>query len=113
VEASQQSRRAHLPLIEETATFQNALKVDATVRFFLDEDATAPPIVASAPPVRTIADRVALLLGPEGGWVPEEKKAAIEAGWRSVSLGSSILRAETAGMAGLAVVRALWGGVSQ
>lgn len=112
VEASQQSRRAHLPLIEETAVFKQALAVEASVRLMLDEDPAAPPIVGSVPPEneRELADRVALLLGPEGGWVPEEKAAAASAGWKPVSLGPGVLRAETAGMAGLAVVRALWGG---
>jgi 16S rRNA (uracil1498-N3)-methyltransferase len=110
VEASQQSRRNHLPLIEESKAFRNALIVEANVRLLLDEDQTAPPMVECVPLQhdRRISDRVALLLGPEGGWVAEEKAAAVSAGWKPVSLGVGVLRAETAGMAGLAVVRALW-----
>jgi 16S rRNA (uracil1498-N3)-methyltransferase len=110
VEASQQSRRAHLPSIEQTTQFPHAIKVEAGVRLLLDEDLSALPLVECVPAERRLADRIALLLGPEGGWVPEEKAAAVSAGWRPVSLGTSVLRAETAGMAGLAVVRALWGG---
>ncbi len=54
------------------------------------------------------SDIVALLLGPEGGWVPEERTKAVTAGWTPVSLGNTVLRAETAGVAGLAVLKALW-----
>lgn len=110
IEASQQSRRAHLPVIEETVSFPKALAVSANIRLMLDEDPAATPIAESVPPDRLLSDRVALLLGPEGGWVPEEKSAAVNSGWKPVSLGASVLRAETAGMAGLAIVRALWGG---
>jgi 16S rRNA (uracil1498-N3)-methyltransferase len=51
---------------------------------------------------------VALLIGPEGGWAEEERSEFIAAGWAPVSLGPSILRAETAALAALAVVSAAW-----
>jgi 16S rRNA (uracil1498-N3)-methyltransferase len=51
---------------------------------------------------------VALLIGPEGGWTDEERSEFIAAGWAPVSLGPSILRAETAALAALAVVSAAW-----
>jgi 16S rRNA (uracil1498-N3)-methyltransferase len=60
------------------------------------------------PETRTVTDRVALLLGPEGGWTEEERKSAQAAEWRSCSLGGTVLRAETAAAAGIAVVRAAW-----
>ena len=40
-----------------------------------------------------------VLIGPEGDFSPEEVEAAIKAGYRPVSLGSSRLRTETAGLA--------------
>lgn len=46
--------------------------------------------------------RIALLIGPEGGFEEEEVRLAVEKGAVSVSLGSRILRTETAGMAMLA-----------
>jgi 16S rRNA (uracil1498-N3)-methyltransferase len=49
---------------------------------------------------------VVLALGPEGGWTDEEVKLFQDAGWVSASLGSTILRAETAAIASLAVVLA-------
>ena len=48
--------------------------------------------------------RVAVIIGPEGGFSDEEALAIIGAGGVSVSLGRTILRTETAGMAALAMV---------
>ncbi|MGI8982103.1 MAG: RsmE family RNA methyltransferase [Pirellulaceae bacterium] len=50
----------------------------------------------------SLAQDVALLacaIGPEGGFTPTELKAALENNWRTVSLGRSILRIETASIA--------------
>jgi 16S rRNA (uracil1498-N3)-methyltransferase len=59
--------------------------------------------------VRQSGDRVALLVGPEGGWTERERAAIVDAGWTTVSLGNNILRAETAAIAALAIVNAAWG----
>jgi 16S rRNA (uracil1498-N3)-methyltransferase len=106
-EASQQARRAKLPVITETVEFAEAVDFDVNVKLMLDEESHAP-IVRCLPPERSVKDRVALLLGPEGGWTEEERKKAQAAGWVSCSLGTTVLRAETAAAAGLAVVRASW-----
>ena len=45
-----------------------------------------------------------IAVGPEGGWAPEEEALFDANGWRAVSLGPRILRAETAAIAALAVV---------
>jgi 16S rRNA (uracil1498-N3)-methyltransferase len=50
------------------------------------------------------AHGVVLALGPEGGWTDEELQSFRQASWISASLGSSILRAETAAIAATAVV---------
>jgi 16S rRNA (uracil1498-N3)-methyltransferase len=52
---------------------------------------------------------IRLLIGPEGGLAPEELTAAQRAGYRSVRLGPRVLRTETAGVAVLAAMNALWG----
>ena len=51
------------------------------------------------------AARVAIAIGPEGGWTEEESRAAVAAGFCAVSLGENILRTETAVIAALAVVQ--------
>jgi 16S rRNA (uracil1498-N3)-methyltransferase len=106
--ASQQSRRVHLPRIEPPFRLAKSLQVNANVRLLLDEDPAAPSILGCLPAERTPADHVALLIGPEGGWTKEERDYAAGEGWVSCSLGATILRAETAAIAGLAVLTAVW-----
>ncbi len=105
-EASEQSRRARLPEIEPCMVLSSAVSVEADYRFVLEERA-APPILRALPAERRRQDRVVLLVGPEGGWTDREREA-IGAGWKSVSLGGEILRAETAAIAALAIVNAAW-----
>ncbi|MCX8086249.1 MAG: 16S rRNA (uracil(1498)-N(3))-methyltransferase [Rhodocyclaceae bacterium] len=52
---------------------------------------------------------VIVLVGPEGGWEASEIEAAQAAGFMALKLGPRILRTETAGMAALAALQALWG----
>lgn len=51
--------------------------------------------------------RLALAVGPEGGFTDEEIASAVSAGWQLVNLGSRILRVETA-----AIALAVWAGVT-
>lgn len=50
-----------------------------------------------------------LLLGPEGGFTPEEEQLAVQAGYEPVSLGARTLRTETAVAAAITTVQVLWG----
>ena len=111
-EASEQSRRAHLPELKPVARFNEALKTAEGTRLFLDEAPNARPILHVIPELRNADDRVQLLVGPEGGWTDEEREYAIQAGWRACSLAGNVLRAETAAIAALAVVQAVWRGTT-
>jgi 16S rRNA (uracil1498-N3)-methyltransferase len=102
VEASQQSRRAHLPEVHEPVSFQDALSWEAVHRYALDEN----PGGISLARAHRAADTIALLIGPEGGWTEVERAAFVESGWTRVSLGPLLLRAETAAIAALAIVTA-------
>ena len=52
---------------------------------------------------------VMFLVGPEGGFEQTELSTASLAGFSAISLGPRVLRTETAGMAALAAMMALWG----
>ena len=108
LEASQQSRRSHLPEIYEPLSLAEAMARPATQRYVLDENPGAPPLFQALPAVRTTQDTVAILTGPEGGWTDEERALFTTAGWAPVSMGPLILRAETAVIAALAVVTQAW-----
>lgn len=60
---------------------------------------------ASAQPAQALT----LLVGPEGGFSDAEEDCAIAAGAVALSMGPRILRCETAGMAAVAILQALWG----
>jgi 16S rRNA (uracil1498-N3)-methyltransferase len=67
--------------------------------------------VAGQPGLRTLApaSEVVALVGPAGGWDPREVERLEGAGFTAVGLGPRILRAETAAVAAVAAVQALWG----
>jgi 16S rRNA (uracil1498-N3)-methyltransferase len=94
-EASQQSRRVRLPVVEAVMDAAAAFKNQrAALKVLLSERAEASPL-------GTVLERaapagVALAVGPEGGWTDGEVAAASEAGFAEASLGALILRTETA-----------------
>jgi 16S rRNA (uracil1498-N3)-methyltransferase len=102
LESSQQSRRARLPEFFPPVPLKEALKLTADYRLFLDEERTGAPLL-NALSGATPSHHVALMIGPEGGWPDHERDAAREAGWTNVTLGSQILRTDTAGIAALAI----------
>jgi 16S rRNA (uracil1498-N3)-methyltransferase len=106
-EASQQSRRVTIPEILPAVRLEKALATEADARFFLEEG-EAPPLLQAVPARRVSADRLAVLLGPEGGWTDAERQSAAQAGWTPVSLGPTVLRAETAAISALAILVAAW-----
>jgi len=106
-EASEQARRARLPEFGAPVPLARALQTEGSFRYALEE-AEAQPMFSALPGGRNPADRVRLLVGPEGGWTDRERAAISGAGWTAVSLGANILRAETAAIAGLAIIQAAW-----
>jgi 16S rRNA (uracil1498-N3)-methyltransferase len=102
-EAAQQSRRQRLPEVTEPVKLKAALGLDAPVRLLLNEKEHAKKIFDA------LSENdlpVAFAAGPEGGWTDDELAEFASAGWQSVTLGSTILRAETAAIAALAILSA-------
>ncbi len=52
---------------------------------------------------------ITLLVGPEGGFVRDEEEAALAAGFIPLRLGPRVLRTESAALAAVAAMQALWG----
>jgi 16S rRNA (uracil1498-N3)-methyltransferase len=99
-EASEQSRRLRVP--EIAAPVRLSVTDVSTHRVWLDEQPGAAPLISVF--ALHPQDSVALLVGPEGGWIDAERRKFAESGWHAASLGPCILRAETAVCAALAVV---------
>lgn len=101
IEAAEQCERLTVPVIDPPLPLDRLLADWPSDRalLFCDERGDAPLLAHAAPP-----PPVTLLVGPEGGFAPEEG-AALRArpGIVPVSLGPRILRAETAALAALAM----------
>jgi len=99
-EASQQSRRTRMPEIGEPVKLR-ALSVGAP-SILLDEFPGIAPL--TIPETWTLERPLSVLLGPAGGWTDAERGSLVEGGWTAASLGPTVLRAETAGVAAIAIV---------
>jgi 16S rRNA (uracil1498-N3)-methyltransferase len=130
LDAAQQSRRTDVPEIADPVELAAALKSEsesdaAPLRLLLSETeqtvtlASALVTINAGVPhssrafprdewdVKSLAEPdetcLALAIGPEGGWTPEEMALFTQHHWTHVTLGPRILRAETAAIAALAI----------
>ena len=104
-EAAEQSRRSVIPHLFRIITFDQLRDIDANVKMIAyEEEAGATnsfnKIVDSIKP----GQKVAVLIGPEGGFAEHEVEIAMHNGYKKVSLGKRILRAETASFYALSVI---------
>lgn len=106
VSACEQSGRATLPELASPADYRDWLDSGPAdgphIMLHPDGEYTLPEL---EPP----RGRVVLLVGPEGGISDAEAAQATRAGFLGVRLGPRTLRTETAAMAALAGMQALWG----
>ncbi len=106
VEAAEQCGRTALATIDAPVKLEAFLKARDPARtlYFADETGGDPAAAAFAPGPATI------LIGPEGGFTPEEAAAIRAAPYaKAISLGPRILRAETAALAAVTAYMALAG----
>ncbi len=110
LQASEQSRRAVPPEISNLVKLPEILNVPAAMRVVLDEteeQTLLRDVLTKLDRTESPAEKTGIILavGPEGGWTEDELRGFREAGWISVSVGETILRAETAAIAAVAIVR--------
>ncbi len=104
-EASEQARRVTPPEIGEPVKLSAALDVAADLRIVLAETEREQGL-SDILGARLNSPSLALAVGAEGGWTPDELQSFEQAGWIAASLGTTILRAETAAIAAVAIARA-------
>lgn len=105
MQAAEQSRRTAPPEISGAMKLQEALRVPGKLRIVLSEaeqQTRLPDLFAGSED----SDAV-LAIGPEGGWTEGELELFQKEHWTSASLGSTILRAETAAIAATALAISL------
>jgi 16S rRNA (uracil1498-N3)-methyltransferase len=104
VSALEQSGGAWLPVPYPDATVETCIAAAPPgVRLVLALDGDPIVSLLSGDPQVPVT----IVLGPEGGIEPAEVEQFVAAGFKKASLGSSLLRFETAGVAALAVARAV------
>ena len=102
IAAIEQSRGAWLPTVELDISVEALSNRSEQSRLLLCQGGRA-----FIPALRGATEDCAIALGPEGGFESAELDRLADSGWTLVSLGSGILRFETAGVAALAIVRAV------
>jgi 16S rRNA (uracil1498-N3)-methyltransferase len=110
--AAEQCGRARLPRLQPVRLLADWLadapaEPSATAGFVLSLAEDAQPLAEALCPALRAGRSLLFLSGPEGGLGPAEEAAARRAGLQPVTLGSRVLRAETAPLAALAVLAAL------
>jgi 16S rRNA (uracil1498-N3)-methyltransferase len=110
LEASKQSRRTDIPEIANPIALKLALEQEQSpTRILLSETEQATTLTAAlqaslrAAASEAVSQQVAIAIGPEGGWTPEEMSLFTQHQWQPVTLGHRILRAETAAIAAIAI----------
>jgi 16S rRNA (uracil1498-N3)-methyltransferase len=111
-EAAEQCGVLALPEVLAEQDFEravSALEPDRLV-VFCDEEAPVSNPIAALSAARNSKDKLAVVLGPEGGFTDEERAlVAAHPGCVRISLGPRILRADTAGVAALAILQSVLG----
>jgi 16S rRNA (uracil1498-N3)-methyltransferase len=108
-EAAQQSRRSDVPVVHDAVALATCVKgTSSATRIVLAEQERTTTLRNALDEALAAAGAempaLEIAIGPEGGWAPEEEALFDASGWRAVSLGPRILRAETAALAALAVI---------
>lgn len=110
--ASEQCGRNRLAQISEVRDF----------KVFLAQEKSTPTILLSPRATQSLSTwaqqhptplpAVHFLIGPEGGFTDAEEELAIQHGAMLLRMGERILRTETAGLAAISILSAIWGGMN-
>jgi len=112
VSACEQCGRNHLPQILPLISLPEWLSQKKTAQsahdlyFMLSTTTTKGLKDIPKPPASA---NLALVIGPEGGFTPEEEIAILHTGFIPLRLGKRILRTESAALAAIAALQTLWG----
>jgi 16S rRNA (uracil1498-N3)-methyltransferase len=101
MQAAEQSRRTAPPEVSNPIKVREAVAAPGKIYIVLSEseqETRLRDVLFSGE-----TKEIALAIGPEGGWTEDELKFFRDGGWTSATLGSTILRAETAAIAATSV----------
>lgn len=108
-EASQQCGRSHLPDFRSDLSIEEILDLEkeslCLVAYEDEKGRTLKEVLQMVPKEELKDKRILIIVGPEGGFNPSEIERMVAYGVRPVSLGSTILRAETAAVSAIAMIK--------
>jgi 16S rRNA (uracil1498-N3)-methyltransferase len=102
LQAAEQSRRATPPEIATPIKLQHIVGLDGGALRVVLAESEQKSLLREVLAAHA-AGEIVLATGPEGGWADDELQLFMQAGWISASLGPTILRAETAVIAAVAI----------
>ncbi|MEI8093199.1 MAG: RsmE family RNA methyltransferase [Spirochaetales bacterium] len=108
-EGAAQNRGTRLPQVERHQRLSTALSLISSGRRVCFREQAAP---WTSHPVLTQNGPLWLAIGPERGWSDREQLSFETAGWSSASLGTSVLRTETACSLALGIAALGFGGLT-
>ena len=109
VASCEQCGRNRLPRVQPLLTFDAYLAAEAARREGALRLMLSPRSAHGLRDFDRPGGPIVLLAGPEGGFSPQEERAAERAGFLPARVGPRVLRTETAAVAALAAMQALWG----
>ena len=105
VSASEQCGRCRVPSINRPQTLTDFCNLPFELGFICSPGDSAENLPDPPP----IVNRITLLIGPEGGFSPQEIQQARQAGFHPQSLGPRTLRTETAAIVAISLLQSRWG----
>lgn len=102
MEAAEQSQRERIPVIHPPIPLTDCLTYPADYKLVAYEDEKVVVLSDALP--KAAPAKVAVLVGPEGGFSAQEIGLLAAQGWRAVSLGRRVLRMETAAIVACTLV---------
>jgi 16S rRNA (uracil1498-N3)-methyltransferase len=107
MEAAKQCGRTKIPNISIPVTFDSLVAEDSEAEQLMFSEREGYPLQEALATATTQA--VVILVGSEGGWSDEEIKSAKDCGWKIVTLGGRVLRAETGAITATILLQHLLG----
>ncbi|MGN1267881.1 MAG: RsmE family RNA methyltransferase [Candidatus Aphodocola sp.] len=102
-EASEQSFRSNMPKINEVLNLQDLIYMDYDLKLLCSLNKNTKNIKKVIQKNNKCV-KILLVVGPEGGFDPKEEEYLLNNGFVSVSLGNTVLRAETAPVVALSMI---------
>ena len=94
-EASEQSKRTNIPVIEDIKSIKELAKIEADYRLVASTKEKSKMLNSYLQNINNCA-KIIMIIGPEGGISEREESILNESGFESVSFGNLIFRVETA-----------------